>query len=189
MVDCNNVDSNCQILQLIHDDIARAQENLDSLPEGARRGLTLDTLREFGCGFIGDWTSPKSRIGNYYETPTPRLIIPTANHYLARLIVPVENFPESQRRYIKPKAHAGTKEPFNLPAALEDLEKTPTKILVVTEGEIDAMSIYQCAPLPIVATGGTSGWQKLLAELKAGGYGTSKTIRLLIMFDPDGQRT
>ena len=170
-------------IEMIRADIARAQENLDALPEGARRGLKLETLKEFGCGFIGNWISPDSRIGNYYETPTPRLIIPSGDHYLARLIVPVENFPESQRRYIKPKAHAGTKGIFNA-GTIDTVNQT--WFLTVTEGEIDAMSIWQATPTPVVAVGGVSGYHRFLEQLKKLGYGNGgKTIRILIAFDPD----
>lgn len=170
-------------LDMIHADIALAQKNLDNLPEKARRGLSLDTLRVFGCGFIGNWTHPKSRIKNYPETTTPRLIIPTANHYLARLIVPVENFPEHQREYIHEKAHAGSKEIFNASVIETVKEKW---FLTVTEGEIDAMSLWQVYPTQVVAVGGTTGYPKLIAHLKKLGYGAgSKRIRLLIAFDPD----
>ena len=172
-------------LELILADISDAQKNLDSIPDTACRGLSKFTLKTFGCGFIGNWTHPKSRLKGYRESPTPRLIIPTPNHYLARLVVDKNSFPEFQREYIKEKVHAGSKEIFNLDAALADADKSVTHVLVVTEGEIDAMSFWQCAPLPIVATGGTSGWQKLLAQLKKRGYGTGKIIRLLIMFDSD----
>ena len=170
-------------IEMIRADIAKAQANLDSLPENARRGLKIETLREFGCGFISNWTSPDSRIGNYYETPTPRLIIPSGDHYLARLVVPVENFAENQRDYIKPKAHAGTKGIFN--AAVIDTVKE-TWFLTVVEGEIDAMSIWQAIPTPVVAVGGVSGWKKLRDHLKKLGYGfDGKAIHVLIAFDSD----
>ena len=174
-------------LQMINSDIQRAIANLDNLPENARRGLTLETLRKFCCGFISDWTSPKSRLGNYYETPTPRLIIPTQNHYLARLIVPVENFPEKQREHIKPKPHAGKKETFNLLVVLDTVTRKPDSYIVVTEGEIDAMSVAQVTGLPVMATCGADGWHMVLNDLKSPdtyGFGDAK-IRLLIMFDPD----
>lgn len=170
-------------LDMIQADIALAQKNLDNLPENARRGLSLDTLRVFGCGFIGNWTSPKSRIAGTYSTSTPRLIIPTENHYLARLTVPVENFPESQREYIHEKAHAGSKEIFNASVIETVKEKW---FLTVTEGEIDAMSLWQAYPTQVVAVGGVTGYPKLIAHLKKLGYGYGgKSIRVLIAFDPD----
>lgn len=173
-------------LELIHADIALAQKNIDNIPAAARRGLTVFTLETFGCGYIGNWTHPKSRLSGYKESPTPRFIIPTPNHYLARLTVPIENFGEAQREYIKEKAHAGSKEIFNLDAALEQADKHKFHRLLVTEGEIDAMSLWQCVPIPVVATGGTSGWPKLIAQLKKRGYGDSgKPVRLFIMYDPD----
>ena len=173
-------------LEMIRADIVKAQANLENLPENARRGLSINTLRGFGCGFINKWTHPKSRLGNYYETPTPRFIIPTPNHYLARLIVDKNIFPENQRDYIREKAHAGSKEIFNLDNALSEVDKISTHYLIATEGEIDAMSIWQAVPLPIVATGGTSGYPKLISQLKKRGYGSyGKPVYLLIIYDPD----
>ena len=40
-----------EYLRLIKFDIAQAQAHLDELPENQRRGLTLETLRHFGCGY------------------------------------------------------------------------------------------------------------------------------------------
>lgn len=174
-------------LELIHADITWARENIGNTDSNTRRGLTEETLRTFGVGFNPKWTHPKSRLQNYYELATPRLIIPTPNHYLARLTIPLDNYPEYQQKYIKPKAHAGTKEIFNLDAALNDADKSALNhLVVVTEGEIDAMSIWQVLHMPVIATGGTTSYPKLIAELVSRGYGIDgKPIYLLILFDPD----
>ena len=50
-----------EYLRLIKLDIAQAQAHLDDLPEKQRRGLTLETLRHFGCGYLPDWILTKSR--------------------------------------------------------------------------------------------------------------------------------
>ena len=181
-------------LELIHADILAAQANLRDLPEGARRGLKLETLKEFGCGFIGNWTSPKSRIAGTYSTPTPRLIIPTANHYLARLTVPLENFSESQRQHINPKAHAGKKELFNVAAIDDAISGKLSWRIIAVEGEIDAMSIWQATSGVVctVACGGASSYKLIVSEIEkrvnlGGGIKTakSKEIEVVILFDDD----
>lgn len=177
---------------MIQADIAAARKNLPAFIErngGTWRGLTLETLRDGGCGFIGDWTSPDSRLAGTYQTPTPRLIIPTPNHYLARLTVPIENFSETQRKFIRPKQHIGNKETFNIIAALEAISKNPDAFITAVEGEIDAMSIWQAtnAKFPTIAISGADNYKmalKCLAAPEVYGYNIKK-IRLLIVLDPD----
>ena len=130
---------------MIISDISVAREKLrEFITEqgGKYRGLTLETLEHFGCGFIPKWTSPQSRANDTFSTPTPRLIIPSGNHYLARLTVDLAQYEEKTRQYIKPKQHAGSKYPFGF-----DFLTLNISVLYVVEGEIDAMSIWQ-------ATGG-----------------------------------
>ena len=47
--------------QLIKADIESAQANLNALPEHDRRGLTMDTLRHFNCGYLQNWVVTKCR--------------------------------------------------------------------------------------------------------------------------------
>ena len=104
--------------KIIAFDIKLAQKQLKNLPlddKGTWRGLTLDTLRHFDCGYIPDWTPPVTRLKGIKSTPTPRVIIPSANHYLARLIVPLDNFKNVHDfQYIKQKPHNGTKGVFGI---------------------------------------------------------------------------
>lgn len=126
---------------LIKADILKAQDNIENLPVEARRGLSLDTLQLHKCGYTPDWQTIESRIaGILNSTPTPRLIIPTGlTHYLARLTVDISNFDSvSDRAYITEKPHAGSKLPFAI-----DFITEKTKVIVVVEGEIDAMSLNQ----------------------------------------------
>ena len=126
---------------LIRQDILKAQDNIENLPIEARRGLTIDTYQLHKCGYLPDWQTIESRIaGILNSTPTPRLIIPTGlTHYLARLTVDISSFDNvSDRVYLTEKPHAGTKLPFAI-----DFITEKTKIIVVVEGEIDAMSLNQ----------------------------------------------
>ena len=127
-------------LSFILNDIQNSQQNLKNFITnngGKWRGLTLQTLQHFHCGYISDWTSPKSRVHNTFSTPTPRLIIPSGKHYLARLTVPIDSFDEKSQRYIRPKQHAGKKFPFNFASISTE------NINIIVEGEIDVMSIWQ----------------------------------------------
>ena len=171
-----------QLLDVIRNDISFAQEHLEELPESARRGLSLDILRHFGCGFIKDWTPAQSRINGKFATPTPRLIIPSGDHYLARLIVPIETFDEKARNYIQPKQHMGAKFPFAFNSISADVPMN-----IVVEGEIDAMSIAMAmnCKLPVIATGGATGYKAFIKLLKNKFRNVTDKPKFLILFDPD----
>ena len=177
-------------LELIQADIASAAKNIENLPFDCRRGLSIDTLKKFNCGFIENWKSPKSRVADTFATPTPRLIVPSGNHYLARLTVPVETFPADVQKYIRPKQHAGKKALFG---AMTITNKT--EIIYVFEGEIDAMSSWQACEnfraefnfQPICAFVATCGVaeQKWLAEVDNICKGFNIKPRFKIFFDND----
>lgn len=172
--------NNTQLIQLLREDIKFAQEHLEELPKKARRGLTIETLRHFGCGYIKDWTSAYSRLDGKFATPTPRLIIPSGDHYLARLTVPLENFDEKTQKYIQTKQHMGAKFPF----AFDSISNTvPMNIIV--EGEIDAMSIWQVMHgiLPVIATSGATNYKKFIELLKEK-FPEDKP-KFLVLFDSD----
>ena len=176
-------------LKLIHDDIefARgffAQCNQEITEQGRKltiRGLTYDTLNFFGCGFIGEWISPKNRIefeqGKRTKLPpsSQRYIVPTANHYNAVL-------PEVDRTYENKKfwkMHAGAKEIFGA----EFLTANADLILVV-EGEFDAMSIWQATQgkKEVIATGGAA--DKRVVKFLHDKFTVHKP-KILILFDSD----
>lgn len=155
-------------LELIRRDISEAQEHLNDLPVDARRGLSVQTLRHFGCGFLERWTSPTRIIEGQKLYYSRRLIIPTStHHYLASAVDRNPDYPKSW------KLHEGSKEIFNS-AAL-----TAEGVVIITEGEIDAMSIWEATngAVPVIAIGGAAGkeWIDSLPE---------KT-QFLIMFDND----
>ena len=166
-------------LPLIQIDIADSQNHLDELPISDRRGLTLETYRHFDCGYLDKWTHPKIRIEKGKAFPTRRIIIPTTDkaHYLAAL--PLSDRDKIDKQYWK--MHAGVKtELFNL-AAL----KSDTNLILVVEGEIDAMSIWQAfgGKIAVVATLSVGGYKELLLPLIDKRKITDK--KFLILFDGD----
>lgn len=180
--DTNKTIEKPQLLDVIRNDISFARKYLEELPESARRGLSLEILRHFGRGFIKDWTPAQSRINGKFATPTPRLIIPSGDHYLARLIVPIETFDEKARNYIQPKQHMGAKFPFAFNSISADVPMN-----IVVEGEIDAMSIAMAmnCKLPVIATGGATGYKAFIKLLKNKFRNVTDKTKFLILFDPD----
>ena len=178
-----------EYLRLIKTDLTEAQAHLDELPESERRGLSLDTYRHFNCGYLKNWVLTKSRAekvcGIYVDEktgkektlppPSERIIIPTPsmNHFNAVAT------PRARRAMDKKyhKQHAGGEELFCDPAALK------ADTLVVVEGEIDAMSIWQAThgEVAVVATLSCSNQKKTLgARLQE-----LKGKRFIILFDAD----
>ena len=173
-----NIDK-AQVISMLREDVIFAQEHLDELPENANRGLSLETLKHFGCGYIANWTSPQSRIYEKFATPTPRLIIPSGDHYLARLTVPIDSFDEKARKFIQSKQHIGSKFPFAFDSISVD------SINIIVEGEIDAMSIWQATngKFPVIATGGATGYKNFISLFKH--KFTDDKPKFLILFDSD----
>lgn len=174
---------------LIAADIAEAQTHLDDLPESQRRGLTLETLRHFHCGYLKSWVLTKSRAqyacGTYTKDdgtpkklppPSERIIIPTPsmNHFNA--VATPRARCDMDKNFVK--QHAGTMELFCDPAALE------ADTLVVVEGEMDCMSIHQATggKIPVIAILGCGNQDKTIGENLAG---ILKGKRFVIMFDGD----
>ena len=166
---------------LIRSDIYHARATLESLPKTARRGLTLDTFRHFDCGYLINWTPPKSRARNSYAKPTHRLIIPSGDHYLARLVVTKDSLEQKEQKPIAEKMHAGTKFPFNFKSV-----STETANIIV-EGEIDAMSIWQATTgkYPVIATAGAAGYGEFVRLVKEKFEKSETKPRFIILFDPD----
>ena len=133
--------------RLIKLDIAQAQAHLDDLPEKQRRGLTLETLRHFHCGYLPNWILTKSRAeytcGLYVKEltgepkhlppPSKRIIIPTPSMEHLNGVA-TERLEVNQAYW---KQHAGSMELFC------DSDTLNSDLIVVVEGEIDAMSIWQ----------------------------------------------
>lgn len=168
---------------LIKSDISTAQAALFDCTNFCLRSLTLEILSKYHCGYFSDWTPVDVRLKGFSATPTPRLIIPSGIHYLARLIEPLEKYKNAADfKYIKEKPHEGTKSLFGA-----DFITSDTKIVIVTEGEIDAMSIDQAINSKVVTPIATCGaaekkWIDLFAS-KCSQLNINPKI--LILFDND----
>ncbi len=159
--------------ELILADIADAKTHLPELPESQRRGISLDTYRHFGCGFLHDWTHPKTRAEGKKTVPTRRIIIPAGIHYNAVAL-------SADRADVKKsyhKMHAGSMELFNA----QSIKFADT--IFVVEGEFDAMSIWQAfkGKIGIVAVLGAANWRKTLNPLLKSCAGK----KFVILFDGD----
>ena len=180
-------------MRLIKLDIAEAQKHLDDLPENQRRGLTLKTLRHFGCGYLSDWILTKSRAefvcGLYVKEftgepkhlppPSKRIIIPTPS--MEHLNGVATERLEVNKAYWK--QHAGKMELFCDPNTLN------SDLIIITEGEIDAMSIWQATGGNVAALAilGCGNWKKtLLPKLKEL---CGKKLLLLLDADAAGKKS
>lgn len=145
-------------------DIEEAQKHRDPTKYlEKKRGLSRSTQEHFHCGFLCDWVSPKIRYRKEKEgkkpITSPRVIIPTGDgSYLARDVRDKKYLSKVAQAYCKMKAGSGGK--FNW-----DIVKTDNGIFV-TEGEIDAMSIYEAGQKNALALGSTSNARNFVAWLK-----------------------
>ena len=166
---------------LIKDDIANAQKLLNEIPAGQKRGLFIDTLQHFGCGYLPRWLHPSCRVDGYkgyVPLPSRRFIIPTDDglHYNA-VALPADR-DGLQKKYHK--MHAGAKTRFFNHDAL-----TSYGITLLVEGEFDAMSIWQASAgkIPVAATLGVGGYKQILLPLIELGKISRK--KFLVLFDGD----
>lgn len=175
--------------RLIKADIAEAQARLDELPANQRRGLAPETLRHFKCGYLPEWIHPQVRAdfacGRYVDEtgkpkklppPSERIIIPTLSmEHFNSVATPRARF-RMRREYWK--QHAGKKnELFCDETALTH------DVIVVVEGEADAMSIWQVSDknFGIVSILGASNWQRnVMTKLSL-----FRGKRLILLFDAD----
>lgn len=109
------------------------------------RGISLETLKRFKVGFVPQWRHPKAP----NSVPTPRLIIPTSNSsYLARSTVDDS------------KIKVGNVHIFNIDAVRD----SDNKLIFITEGEIDALSIIDVGG-EAVALGGVANVSLLVDSI------------------------
>ena len=101
------------------------------------RGISLDTLRAYGVGYVPEWRHPNSP----NAPATPRLIIPNNwAGYLARDTR--ENLTDGQKVYAKQRVgHSGI---FNVKAITESQQP-----VFVVEGEIDALSVIEVGGMAV----------------------------------------
>lgn len=132
----------------------QAQANIEKTDYWKKRGLSLDTVKKYGLGYINNWKPPKSP----NAPPSPRLIIPTGlSSYLARDIRNNEDLTKEQLKYTKQKT--GKVQIYNL-RALEQ-----NKPVYIVEGELDALSIIEVGGNAI-GLGSIGNINKLLEELQ-----------------------
>jgi len=133
----------------------RANSNLDKTDYYSQRGISRATADKFKLGYIEKWRHPKAPT----KPASPRLIIPTGKEsYIARDTRADAEIPAEQRKYTKSKV--GQVNIFNL-----ETLRTAAEPIFITEGEIDAISIYEAGGAA-VALGGVSNINKLAEAVK-----------------------
>ena len=172
----------------IRDDIKHAQANLQNLSFDDRRCLEDDTLQHFSFGYSARWNSPKAP----NTLPTARIIAPLGDRGTPAYNAILTN---SDRQRVKNSDHweyqkcltAGSKLVFNP----DGLKKS---IVVITEGEFDAASLWQAAQrgkiinagdeanfTGFVALGGAGQFTDLIRRLSA----LDAKPKVVILFDND----
>lgn len=130
-----------------------AQENINNTDYPQRRGLGEEVIKRFKLGYVKEWKPPKAP----NAPSSPRLIIPTSDYsYLARDVR--ENLPEALKKYAKQKT--GKTHIFNI-----EVLKNSTKPIIITEGEIDALSIIEVGG-EAVALGSVTKGRDFLREVE-----------------------
>lgn len=178
-------------LQLIKSDIDRSQTWLPKIPENARRGLTLDTLAHFHCGWLTDWVNTKNRAEwicgkrtgddgkpKPLAPPSRRIIVPTPDLEHFNAIIPPADRKAGDDKWCK--IHAGKKNKL----FYDDKSLKKCEIVAVVEGEIDAMSIWQATNgrAAAIAILGRSNWNNaFVPQLQ----GRLKGKKFILMFDKD----
>ena len=144
-------------------DIEESQKYRDPTKYLENRGLSKKTQEHFHCGFLPRWVAPRVLFRKQKEGKrpftTPRVIIPTGkDSYLARDVRSKDEIPEKYRGHEKIKA--GSHAQFNW-----DITKKKNGIFI-TEGEIDAMSIYEAGQRNVLALGSTSNVKRFVKYLE-----------------------
>lgn len=166
-------------ISLVARDIENAAAHLNDVPRDQIRGLSLQTLADFHCGYIEQWTPPKRRLENKYTTATRRLIVPTSQTQYHAVALPADRQSLDKKLW---KLHAGKMD--NQLFGYGTLKRS-CEFAFVVEGEIDAMSIDQAfgKKISVVATLGNNNWRKtLLPHIKA--FANKKVV---VLFDAEDQ--
>ena len=117
------------------------------------RGISKNTLVNYGVGYCNDWVSPTAKERGHKAYASERIIIPTSSSsYIARAIDP---------KNTAPKMKEGNVHIFNGKL----LEEMPIQPIFITEGEIDALSLIDAGGLAI-GLGSTSMGNSLLQVVK-----------------------
>ena len=143
----------------------KSQSNIEQLPLEDRRGLSIDTLNALHFG---------------YDPNTKRIIIPTGDFSYNAILI------NSQRKFFVDNGidydkclNYGSKAIFN-PSAI-----VPNKPIIITEGEIDAASIWQASGVNVCAIGGTSNTPLITFIAEHIPVENRKDYTFLVMLDID----
>lgn len=146
-----------------------------------KRGISRDTASKFWLGYCDAWQSPTALKKGYKPIPTQRLIIPTSRYsYIARDIRDDEAIPENQKPYIKQKE--GGSVLFFLKAF-----DNPGKPIIVVEGEIDTMSIFEAGHSEVTGLGSITNWRKFAEYVKQ--HRPKQPLLIALDNDPKGKET
>lgn len=186
-----------EYLRLIESDLAEAQARLEELPESQRRGISIDTYRHFKSGYSPTWILTKSRAeytcGLYTDQftgeikrlppPSPRIIIPTISGRHFNAVATSAARQSMEKRFWK--QHAGSMELFYDPAV--DLAALNTDLIVIFEGELNVMSIWQASAGTIAAVAilGCDNWKKTLLPKLSELQGK----KFLLLLDSDARKS
>ena len=114
-----------------------AQSHLKETDYHTQRGISEAIANRYMLGYIPNWKHPKKP----NAPASPRLIIPVSEYtYIARDTR--EELTPEQEKYKKQKARMTTQEKANWIFNVKALQ-TAQKPIVVTEGELDALSIIE----------------------------------------------
>ena len=153
-----------------------AENHLGETDYLTRRGLSEATQKVFHCGFLKEWYHPKIRdgvkMGKYTFPGTDRVIIPTGDHtYIARAV-------NDDVKFKKMKVGSGHQ--FNW-----DVMLTARKPVMVVEGEIDAMSIYEAGHKETAALGSTAFMNRFFRYIDEHKLAEKPDFALLVALDGD----
>lgn len=147
-----------------------------------KRGISEATQRHFRIGTDNHWIHPNAAgNANAARFATKRCIIPTSHYsYLARDVR--ENIPEAQKKHAKMKY--GMQHLFNEKVSFSQPHGAP---IYVTEGEIDAMSIYEVTKgyIQAIGLGSTGQWNHFVQAAKT--FGPDKFYVLMLDNDNAGK--
>lgn len=180
-------DDDTQTVFYIQWDIFTYSKTAPPIPETERRGLTLETLNFVQAFWYERWIHPKFRDDPEYKIkPTRRIIFPTTKRSYAALIAPSDR--NKIDAHYKKNLHAG-KENHMYYAVDKNVCTKPYKFLLVTEGEIDAVSILQATghKYLVGATGGAAKYKKIVEFAKNGKSNGAfdDDFLVILMFDAD----
>ena len=120
------------------------------------RGLSEETLKHFKVGFDPAWKHPD---WSKKCSPTPRLIIPVNEiAYIARLTR------EPHTQFERDKAKVKVSKPHKL--TMFNASALKSEVLIVVEGEIDAMSIFDVGFHNVIGLGSISMVKEFFRELE-----------------------